>query len=253
MAHMEQFLISHPVSMLAAIVALEQTGVPIASAPMLVLIGALAGTGRVNTPLAFLVAVVAGVFVDCQWFELGRIRKRNPFRFSKMLHSADSGSVRIPPLFVRHRALALFVTRLIPGPNLAASIAGFAGVSRARFVLLDTAVTALWTLIYLAAGYFLPRKLLTRLGSVISALPPWGIILILGFAAVVLAALRFRRRLSRRNTPWHGNLVANAAEPIARRAENVDPFQAAASRALDSETSAIAVPRVGILVPREDE
>lgn len=235
MAHLEQWLINHPVVMLAAIITLEQTGIPIASAPMLVLMGSFIGTGRVNTPMAFFVAVVAGVFVDCQWFELGRIRKRNPGRLYKKLHSASSTSIRIEHLFARHRGVAMFVARLIPGPNFAASLAGFADISRVRFVLLDIAVSATWTSIYLAAGYFLPRQLLAWVWSRMTVLPPWVIVLLLGFAAVILATLRVRRHVSLRDIPRLSNGAANVAGPILKQAKIAHPSQEAASILHDAE------------------
>jgi len=196
--HVGHFLTNHPLAVLAVAIVLGQAGIPIASAPMLLLIGALTGSERVSILLAIFVAVSACLFVDCAWFNLGRNRKSNPCRAFKRLHSADARSSRIAHLFPRHAGVAMFVARFIPGPNLAAALAGHSGLSRLRFVLLDTIVSGLWAILYLAAGRFLPQQLRSWASSTMSASPGCGIFLILGFAGAILAAHRFGSYLSRR-------------------------------------------------------
>src|ERR1035438_2928004 len=106
MVHPDHFLTSHPLAVLAVTIVLEQAGIPIAGAPILLLIGALTGTEKVSVPLALFVAVSASVFVDCAWFDLGRSRKSNPGRAFKRLHSADARSFRIAHLFARRGGVA---------------------------------------------------------------------------------------------------------------------------------------------------
>ena len=204
MVHADHFLTSHPLVVLAVTIVLEQAGIPIAGAPILLLIGALTGSQRVSILLALFVAVSACVFVDCAWFDLGRIRKSNPGRAFKRLQSVDSGSFRIAHLFKRHAGVAMIVARFIPGPNLAAVLAGLSGLSRLRFVLLDVIVSGLWAILYLAAGHFLPRQLRLWLSSTMSASPGYGILLVLGFAAAFLVVPRFVRYPLRRDRRTRG-------------------------------------------------
>src|ERR1039458_8244678 len=150
MIHVGHFLTSHPLGLLAVTVLLEQAGIPIAGAPLLLLIGALTGSESVSMPLAVLVAVSASVLVDCAWFDLGRSRKSNPVGAFKHLQSVDAGSFRICHLFTHRPGMAMFVTRFIPGPNLAAALAGLSGFSRLRFMALDIIVSGLWAFLYLA-------------------------------------------------------------------------------------------------------
>jgi membrane protein DedA with SNARE-associated domain len=199
MVHVDHFLTSHPLALLAFTIVLGQAGIPVASAPILLLIGALTGSERVCIPLALLVAVSASVFGDCAWFGLGRSRKSNPSRAFKRLQSADARSLRIGHLFSRHAGVAMFAARFIPGPNLAAALAGLSGLSRVRFVVLDAIVSGLWATLFLTAGSFLPGQLRSWLSSAMSASPGYGILLILGFAAALLGISRFRRYLSRRS------------------------------------------------------
>jgi membrane protein DedA with SNARE-associated domain len=208
------FLTSHPLAVLAVTVILGQAGIPIASAPMLLLIGALTGSEKVGMPLALCVTVSACVFVDCAWFDLGRNRKSNPGRAFKRLQSADSRSFRITYLFARHDVVAMLVARFLPGPNLAAALAGLSGLSRLRFVLLDIVVSGLWAILYLAAGRFLPQQLRSWVSSTMSASPARCIFLILGFAAAILVVLRFGRYLSRRRASLLGVPVSTASGAI---------------------------------------
>jgi membrane protein DedA with SNARE-associated domain len=198
MIHVGHFLTSHPLGLLAVTILLEQAGIPIAGAPLLLLIGALTGSESVSMPLAVLVAVSASVFVDCAWFDLGRHHKSNPVGAFKHLQSVDAASFRIGHLFTHRAGVAIFVTRFIPGPNLAAALAGHSGFSRLRFVVLDIIVSGLWAFLYLAAGRFLPRELRAWLSSSMSASPGRSILLVLGIADALLVIPRFWRYLSRR-------------------------------------------------------
>ena len=213
MVHVDHFLTSHPLGVLAVTIVLEQAGIPIASAPILLLIGALTGSESVSIPLALFVAVSASVFIDCAWFDLGRSRKSNPSRAFKRLQSVDSRSFRIAHLFARHGGVAMLVARFLPGPNLAAALAGYSGLSRLRFVLLNTIVSGIWAIIYLAAGHFLPRELRSWVSSTMNSSPGCGIFLISGIAAAILGVSRLGRYLSRRRASRLGvpDLIASGA------------------------------------------
>jgi membrane protein DedA with SNARE-associated domain len=215
MIHVGHFLTSHPLALLAGTILLEQAGIPIASAPLLLLMGALTGSESVSMPLASIVAVSASVFVDCAWFDLGRSRKSNPRGAFKHLQSIDARSFRIGHLFTRRAGVALFVARFIPGPNLAAALAGLSGFSRLRFVLLDMIVSGLWAILYLAAGHFLPRELRSWLSSTMSASPGCAFCLIVGFAAAILGVPRFARFLSGRRASRPRAAATIASEVIA--------------------------------------
>lgn len=196
MAHAEHFLISHPLALLAVTIFLEQAGIPIASAPLLLVIGALAGSGGLNAPIALFVAVATCVFVDVAWFELGRIRKSARRRGSRARQAEDAKLFRMQDIFARHGSVAVFVARFLPGPNLAAAIAGYSSVSRVRFMVQDTIASTLWASLYLIGGYFLPQHLRSYLCSFVSAAPGGVILLALGLAAAVLGAFRFRQHFT---------------------------------------------------------
>ena len=198
MAHADHLLISHPFTLLAVTIILEQAGVPIASAPLLLLIGALAGSEGLNAPVALLVAVSACLLIDCAWFDLARIRKSTRGRASRVRHAEVLKQFHIPDIFTRHGTTAMFVARFVPGPNLAAALAGFSSVSRVRFMVQDTIASAVWATLYLTAGYLLPQHLRSGLCSFVSTSPGGFILLTLGLTAAVFGAFRYRRHLAKR-------------------------------------------------------
>src|SRR5580704_7530565 len=67
-----QFVVRHGYLLVFAWVFVEQAGLPIPSAPLLLAVGALAGTHQMNLGLAMTCAVVAALASDATWYELGR-------------------------------------------------------------------------------------------------------------------------------------------------------------------------------------
>ena len=67
-----QFVVRHGYTLIFAWVFIEQAGLPIPSAPLLLAAGALAGTHGMNLWLAIAIAVIAAVISDSMWYELGR-------------------------------------------------------------------------------------------------------------------------------------------------------------------------------------
>lgn len=197
---MISFLVNHPVVALVVAIAFEQAGLPIASAPLLLLMGTLTGNQPPKMLLALFVAVGTCISVDYALFELGRIRRWNSSGACDAPYSTDSRFARIARMFSRHGGAAMFVGRFLPGPNLAAVVAGFSDVPRIRFVLLDALVSTLWTSVYLIAGYFLPKTLRSHFYSDLSNPSGWGVFIV-GLTIVVLCALRPRRRQTARGTP----------------------------------------------------
>jgi len=214
MAHAEHFLISHPFTMLAVTIILEQAGVPIASAPLLLLIGALAGSEGLNAPVALFVAVSACLLIDCAWFDLARLRKSTRNRVRGARHAEVPKPFRIPDIFARHGTTAMFVAKFVPGPNLAAAIAGFSSVSRVRFMVQDMIASAVWATLYLTAGYLLPQQLRSWLCSFVSTSPGGVILLTLGLTAAVFGAFRFRRHLAKRGARRIVKLPPSGSGPI---------------------------------------
>lgn len=72
-----QFVVRHGYLLVFAWVFIEQAGLPVPSAPLLLAMGALAGMHQMNLWLAVALALAAAVSSDSMWYELGR-SKRGP-------------------------------------------------------------------------------------------------------------------------------------------------------------------------------
>lgn len=206
MVHFDYFFTSHPLAVLAVSIILEQAGIPIASAPLLLLIGALAGSAALSGSSALLVAVSTCVLADSAWFELGRIRRLTHSRSCTAWKGENPRPFRIPNKFVRHGSAAIFVARFLPGPNFAAAIAGYSRVSRAGFLVKDTVASCLWATFYLTAGNILPQNLRAHICSFVSATPRCAIYLPLALIAAILVGSLFRRQFIQRSTRRLANL-----------------------------------------------
>src|SRR5215470_2488396 len=69
-----QFLIRHGYLILFGVVFVEQAGLPVASVPVLLGVGALSAEGRFSFATALLIALIASWPADIAWYEMGRHR-----------------------------------------------------------------------------------------------------------------------------------------------------------------------------------
>src|SRR6266852_5920862 len=74
MIEVPHFLIQYGYAILFGVVFLEQAGLPVASVPVLLGVGALSAEGRFSFTSALLLALAASLPADIFWFELGRRR-----------------------------------------------------------------------------------------------------------------------------------------------------------------------------------
>src|ERR1017187_9033949 len=150
-----QFVVRHGYSLVFAWVFIEQAGLPIPSAPLLLAAGALAGTRQMNLGLVVTIAGVAALTSDCMWYELGR---RNGVRVLQLLCrislEPDSCVRRTQVSFGKNGARALLVAKFIPGLNaMTAPLAGIIRMGWRRFLLFDVAGALLWVSAYTGIGF----------------------------------------------------------------------------------------------------
>ncbi len=192
------FLIDHPVGMLVTSILCGQLGLPIPAVPSLLLIGSLASMGRSNLTLSICVILATCLAADSVAYEIGRSwASRNAHTTNPALHSAF-WTICIAELFGHHQVVAVSLTRFLPGPNIVSALAGFSGMSRARFFLLDAITSLLWAGGYIATGYLFR----IQLGNVVSSVSRWSdawfVVFLLGAFAVNVAVQRRSRGLSLR-------------------------------------------------------
>lgn len=155
------FVESNGAPVVFVIVLLDQLGVPLPSIPALLMLGALAGSGRID-PVAGLVAGIAGsVVADVAWFEVGRRRGTKVLSFlCKLSLEPDTCVSGTQDLFARHGAKSLLVAKFVPGfDTVAPPLAGMLGIGLGRFVTWTAAGAALWLVAFGGVGYVLGGRL----------------------------------------------------------------------------------------------
>jgi membrane protein DedA with SNARE-associated domain len=164
-----QFLIRHGYLILFSVVFVEQAGLPVASVPVLLGIGALSADGRFSFGVAVLVAVFACLPADTIWYELG---KRRGYKVLNLLCrislEPDTCVERTTGSFERLGRGTLIVAKFVPGLSAVATpMAGLMKMRLGRFLLLDGLGSALWAGVYLALGVIF-RSELERIAAIIA-------------------------------------------------------------------------------------
>ena len=191
------FLIRHGYALLFGWVLLEQMGLPIPAAPLLVAAGALARAGKMNLTFAVALAFIAVILADLFWYSLGRYRGGRILKLlCRISLEPDSCVRRTENLFVRRGVYALLVAKFVPGLNTAApSLAGIFRMPVRRFMIYDSLGGLFWVVSVTSLGLIFSDQLeqiALRWGG-------WLVAVLAGsLAAYVLWKFIQRRRFIRR-------------------------------------------------------
>jgi len=196
-----QFLVRHGYVVLFLWVFGEQIGLPIPAVPLLLAVGALAGTGKLNLGLAVAVAVFAALLGDVIWYEIGRRRGGRVLNFlCRISLEPDSCVRRTETVFARHGARSLLVAKFIPGLNMVAPpLAGILGMRPARFLLFDALGGVVWAGVFALLGYLFSGQL-ERIAASAMRLGAWLVVILIACLAAYIAwkyveRQRFMRKL----------------------------------------------------------
>ena len=183
MTNHQEFLAHYGYAVLFGAVFVEQLGLPITAAPLLVAAGALAESGRLAPIWTVLLPTGAALAANLIWYELGRSKGIRVLRLLCRISLEPDSCVRqTEEVFARHGARSLLVAKFVPGLNTVASpLAGIFRMRLPRFLLFDALGTALWVVVYVALGY----SFSDQLASVLVEAPRLGAHVV----AVVLGAL----------------------------------------------------------------
>jgi membrane protein DedA with SNARE-associated domain/rhodanese-related sulfurtransferase len=195
------FLLRHGYAILFFVVLIEQLGLPIPAVPVLLAMGALAGTGRSSFYVATLVAVSASMVSDVIWYELGRRRGRSVLRMvCRISLEPDFCVRRTENAFARYGPWVLPFAKFVPGLNIAAPpLVAMFRMPFVRFLAWDCAGAFVWSVAYGAIGYVFRKQLeqtgafAVHLGLVSVGLLAAGLTLFVGWKYV--QRRRFLRRL----------------------------------------------------------
>jgi membrane protein DedA with SNARE-associated domain/rhodanese-related sulfurtransferase len=208
MALPEHFLIVYGYLLLFAWILLEQMGIPLAAAPVLLAAGALSAKHELSFFFALLAGVAASLAADSTWFLIGRRHGHHVMRLLCMLSLEPAVCVRrTQDLFGRRRNVALLIAKFVPGLGILASpVAGQNGMRFSEFLFFDAIGSALWVGTLLAAGRFFGDLLLHDPSLWNLAWKFSGLLLILGVLGFLIGRV-VRRRMA------ISQLVASRVEP----------------------------------------
>jgi membrane protein DedA with SNARE-associated domain len=155
------FLIRHGYAVLFGWVLLEQMGLPIPAAPLLIAAGALARAGKMNLTFAVTLAFIAVILADLFWYSLGRYRGGRILKLlCRISLEPDSCVRRTENLFVRHGVHSLLVAKFVPGLNTAApTLAGIFRMPVRRFMIFASLGAFFWVVTVTSLGLIFSEQL----------------------------------------------------------------------------------------------
>ncbi|MDR3793120.1 MAG: VTT domain-containing protein [Terracidiphilus sp.] len=207
--------------LLFAWVLVEQFGVPLPAAPVLLAAGALSAEGQLSFTLALAVGIAAALIADSGWFFIGRRYGHHVLRILCKLSLEPTTCVRkTQDSFGRRQGLTLIFAKFVPAlATLAPPVAGENGMGFAAFLFFDGVGAALWVGALLAGGRFF-GDLLKRDTSVLDWAGRFsGALLILGIAIFFVGRLIRRRMILKelaaaRLEPEELKRQLDAGEPV---------------------------------------
>jgi membrane protein DedA with SNARE-associated domain/rhodanese-related sulfurtransferase len=183
------------IALVFAATLVEQAGLPLPAAPVLVTAGALAWDGILRPEAVLATAFVAALLADHAWFAAGRMRGRAVLAgICRLSLSPDTCVRRTDDLIVRHGAALLLVAKFIPGVSaVAIPTAAAMGIAYRRFVLFDAVGCLAWSVAYVAAGMVFSSAVNDVL-AVMAVIGGWSLAVLATFFAVYIALKLLQRR-----------------------------------------------------------
>jgi membrane protein DedA with SNARE-associated domain len=140
----------------AALVLLEDFGVPVPGETVLILGAVYAGAGRLNVFLVALLGFLAAVLGDNIGFAIGHFGGRPLIeRYGRYILLTPERVDKTTAFFERHGGKIIIVARFIEGLRQANGIiAGLSGLHWAKFIVFNMIGAALWVTVWVSLGYF---------------------------------------------------------------------------------------------------
>jgi membrane protein DedA with SNARE-associated domain len=156
-----QFVLHYGYALLFLWVLIEQGGLPIPAAPLLLAAGALAAQGRMLFALAVVIPAVGSLFADTFWYFFGKRRGGVVLNLlCRIALEPDSCVRRTESTFSKFGPRTLLICKFVPGLNTAApTLAGMVGVDLPRFLLFDFLGALLWTSAFAGLGFIFGKQL----------------------------------------------------------------------------------------------
>jgi membrane protein DedA with SNARE-associated domain len=217
MAQVLEFLLRHGYGIVFAVVFLEQLGLPLPAAPLLLAMGALAAAGKFSFLTALLGTAIAAILGDTLWFELGKRRGESVLTLLCRISLEPDSCVRTTKrVFGKTGAYTVLIAKFVPGLSTAAPpLAGMMGWSTGKFFAADFAGSLLWGGAFLGAG-FLFHTQLEHVAAAAAHLGSWAGVLLGGAVALFL----FWKYIQRRRFLRRIRVARITAEEVARKLDS---------------------------------
>ena len=185
----------HGPAVLFAAVFIEQIGVPIPAAPLLLATGALVVAGKMSWVMALSAAVVGSLVADSIWFYIGRRSGKRVLRLlCRISLEPDSCVNRTQDVFTRYGMRGVIVAKFLFGVStLVPALAGGSGVRAPRFFFFDGIASALYGGSLLLGGVLFSKQL-EQLLAVLSSLGSGTLALVAILVALFIGYKYFQRR-----------------------------------------------------------
>jgi len=211
MQELEALLAARGYALLFAVGFVEFAGLPLASAPLLVLAGAFAAQGTLSLPGAIAAAVLGGLTADLAWYALARRRGAWALGMACGLASNPTAcAVGLRDRIERLGPRSVLTAKLLPGfANLAAPAAGLARVALPAFLGADLAGLLFWAGVDVGLGWLFAGQValaLAWLGSYTRIALGAALLLFAGAVAWRVVKLRLHRRMHPAPEPDEGGL-----------------------------------------------
>lgn len=155
------FLLHYGYWVLFANVLIEQIGLPVPAAPVLLAMGALSGLGPFSFSRSLSLAILAALCSDLIWYRLGALRGGRILSLvCRLSLEPDSCVSNTKNTFAKWGAYSFLFAKFVPGLNaVAAPMAGLTRMPLLKFLCADLLGAAAWTGAYLGAGYLFRNQL----------------------------------------------------------------------------------------------
>jgi membrane protein DedA with SNARE-associated domain len=229
-----QTLIQQGYAIIFFVVLLEQLGLPLPGGLLLVIAGAVAGSGQLDFSTLNILAIVACLVADTIWFFLGRRMGSAVLPFiCRISFNPDSCVSTTKSIFFRHGSKSLLIAKFVPGINtIAPPLSGVIRMGLSRFLLMDGLGAALWVLVHIAFGFWFGYRLEEATAYLNWAGKLFWLVILLFLALYILWRFihwkRFVRqmRLARITPEELKEKIDNAEEPFILDVRNALEFEA---------------------------
>ena len=182
----------------AALVMLEDFGIPVPGETVVIAAALYAGAGRLNVVLVGVIATLAAIVGDNIGFAIGHFGGRTlALRWGKYVFLTAERLDKAEYFFDHHGGKIIVIARFVEGLRQANGIvAGITGMHWKRFIFFNTIGAALWVGFWVSLGY-LAGNYITTIYTQITRYSLY-VLIALGVVIVAFIAWRLWRRRGRR-------------------------------------------------------